>query len=48
MTEEIIAEVRAEKIAAIQALLVGLSYGEADYLLTLVSQHLHERAILQS
>jgi hypothetical protein len=39
---------KEEKIKAIEALLVGLTYGEANYILDLVSQHLQERAILRS
>lgn len=41
-------KVKEEKIKAIQAILVGITYGEARYILDLVSQNLHERAILQS
>jgi hypothetical protein len=41
-------EIKNEKTRAIESLLVGLTIGEAQYLLDLVSQHLHERAILQS
>jgi hypothetical protein len=41
-------KIKEEKMKAIEAILVGLSYGQAQYILDLISQNLQERAILQS